>query len=42
MAAVQVLAKSPVAVLGHTPAVPLAHTLLTIWGTVIVDVTAKT
>lgn len=42
MAAVQVLAKSPVAVRGYTPAMPLAHILLTIWGTVIVDVTAKT
>lgn len=42
MAAVQVLAKSPVAVRGYTPAMPLAHILLRICGTVIVDVTAKT
>lgn len=41
MAAVQVRANSPVAVLGYTPAVPLAHILLTTWGTVIVGVLAK-
>ncbi|WP_376984340.1 TrkA C-terminal domain-containing protein [Bosea sp. R86505] len=41
MAAVQVRANSPVAVLGYTPAVPLAHILLTTWGTVIVGVIAK-
>jgi putative transport protein len=40
MAAVQVRANSPVAVLGYTPAVPLAHILLTTWGTVIVGVIA--
>ena len=41
MAAGQVRANSPVAVLGYTPAVPLAHILLTTWGTVIVGVIAK-
>jgi putative transport protein len=40
MAAVQVRSNSPVAVLGYTPAVPLAHVLLTTWGTVIVGVIA--
>ncbi len=40
MAAVQVRANSPVAVLGYTPAVPLAHILLTTWGTVIVGIIA--
>jgi putative transport protein len=38
MAAVQVRSNSPVAVLGYTPAVPLAHILLTTWGTVIVGI----
>ena len=40
MAAVQVRSNSPVAVLGYTPAVPLAHILLTTWGTVIVGIIA--
>lgn len=40
MAAVQDRSGSPVAVLGYTPAVPLAHILLTTWGTVIVGVIA--
>ncbi|MGL4441751.1 MAG: aspartate-alanine antiporter [Bosea sp. (in: a-proteobacteria)] len=40
MAAVQVRSSSPVAVLGYTPAVPLAHILLTTWGTVIVGIIA--
>ncbi len=41
MAAVQVRSNSPVAVLGYTPAVPLAHILLTTWGTVIVGVMGR-
>jgi putative transport protein len=40
MAAVQVQSNSPVAVLGYTPAAPLAHILLTTWGTVIVGIMA--
>lgn len=40
MAAVQVRSDSPVAVLGYTPAVPLAYILLTTWGTVIVGIVA--
>lgn len=40
MAAVQTQSKSPVAVLGYTPAYPVAQILLTIWGTVIVIATA--
>jgi putative transport protein len=40
MAAVQTASKSPVAVLGYTPAYPIANILLTIWGTVIVIATA--
>ncbi len=42
MAAVQTQSKSPVAVLGYTPAYPIANILLTIWGTVIVIATAGT
>lgn len=42
MAAVQTRSKSPVAVLGYTPAYPVAQVLLTIWGTVIVIATAGT
>jgi putative transport protein len=40
MAAVQEQAGSPVAVLGYTPAYPLANILLTTWGTIIVLVVA--
>jgi putative transport protein len=40
MTAVQVRSNSLVAVLGYTPAVPLAHILLTTWGTVIVGIIA--
>jgi len=40
MAAVQTRSKSPVAVLGYTPAYPIAQILLTFWGTVIVMATA--
>jgi putative transport protein len=40
MAAVQTASKSPVAVLGYTPAYPIANILLTIWGSVIVILTA--
>lgn len=40
MAAVQTQSRSPVAVLGYTPAYPIANILLTIWGTVIVIATA--
>ncbi|WP_274629848.1 aspartate-alanine antiporter [Arvimicrobium flavum] len=36
MAAVQSQSKSPVAVLGYTPAYPVANILLTLWGTIIV------
>jgi len=39
MAAVQARSKSPVAVLGYTPAYPVAQILLTLWGTVIVIAT---
>lgn len=42
MAAVQTRSRSPVAVLGYTPAYPISNILLTIWGTVIVIVTAGT
>lgn len=42
MAAVQTRSKSPVAVLGYTPAYPIAQILLTVWGTVIVLATAGT
>jgi putative transport protein len=41
MAAVQERSKSPVAVLGYTPAVPIGHILLTTWGTVIVGIMAR-
>lgn len=41
MAAVQDRSKSPVAVLGFTPAVPIGHVLLTTWGAVIVIVMAR-
>jgi putative transport protein len=40
MAAVQERSGSPVAVLGYTPAYPLANILLTTWGTIIVVVMA--
>jgi putative transport protein len=40
MAAVQTQSRSPVAVLGYTPAYPVAQILLTLWGTVIVIATA--
>jgi putative transport protein len=40
MAAVQTQSRSPVAVLGYTPAYPIAQILLTLWGTVIVIATA--
>jgi putative transport protein len=40
MGAVQQRSNSPVAVLGYTPAYPIANILLTLWGTVIVILTA--
>ena len=40
MAAVQTQSRSPVAVLGYTPAYPIAQIILTLWGTVIVIATA--
>ena len=40
MAAVQERSGSPVAVLGYTPAYPVANILLTTWGTIIVLVVA--
>lgn len=40
MGAVQQRSQSPVAVLGYTPAYPIANILLTLWGTVIVILTA--
>ena len=40
MAAVQERSGSPVAVLGYTPAYPIANILLTTWGTIIVLVVA--
>jgi len=39
MGAVQQRSQSPVAVLGYTPAYPIANILLTMWGTVIVILT---
>ncbi len=36
MAAVQTRSESPVAVLGYTPAYPIANILLTLWGSLIV------
>jgi putative transport protein len=36
MAAIQERSGSPVAVLGYTPAYPVANILLTTWGTIIV------
>ena len=42
MAAVQTRSRSPVAVLGYTPAYPVSNILLTLWGTVIVIATAGT
>jgi putative transport protein len=36
MASVQTRSNSPVAVLGYTPAYPVAQILLTLWGTIIV------
>jgi putative transport protein len=41
MAAVQERSGSPVAVLGYTPAYPIANILLTTWGTIIVIVIAS-
>ena len=41
MAAVQDRSGSPVAVLGYTPAYPIANILLTVWGTVIVAVLGR-
>ncbi|MCK0198725.1 aspartate-alanine antiporter [Ancylobacter sp. 6x-1] len=41
MAAVQDRSKSPVAVLGYTPAYPIAQILLTLWGTIIVATTGS-
>jgi putative transport protein len=41
MAAVQERSGSPVAVLGYTPAYPVANILLTMWGSTIVFVMAK-
>jgi len=38
MAAVQERSGSPVAVLGYTPAYPVANILLTTWGSIIVVV----
>ena len=40
MAAIQERSRSPVAVLGYTPAYPVANILLTTWGTIIVLVVA--
>ncbi|MCE6951464.1 aspartate-alanine antiporter [Cereibacter sphaeroides] len=40
MGAVQQRSGSPVAVLGYTPAYPISNILLTLWGTVIVILTA--
>ena len=40
MAAVQERSGSPLAVLGYTPAYPAANILLTLWGTIMVVVTA--
>jgi putative transport protein len=40
MAAVQERSGSPVAVLGYTPAYPMANILLTTWGTIMVLVMA--
>jgi putative transport protein len=40
MGAVQQRSGSPVAVLGYTPAYPIANILLTLWGSVIVILTA--
>jgi putative transport protein len=40
MGAVQQRSRSPVAVLGYTPAYPISNILLTLWGTVIVVLTA--
>jgi putative transport protein len=41
MAAVQERSGSPVAVLGYTPAYPIANILLTTWGTIVVAVMAS-
>ena len=41
MAAVQERSGSPVAVLGYTPAYPIANILLTTWGTIMVAVMAS-
>ena len=41
MAAVQERSGSPVAVLGYTPAYPIANILLTTWGTIVVAVIAS-
>ena len=40
MAAVQTKSESPVAVLGYTPAYPIANILLTLWGSLIVVIMA--
>jgi putative transport protein len=40
MAAIQERSGSPVAVLGYTPAYPVANILLTTWGTIVVLVVA--
>jgi putative transport protein len=40
MGAVQQRSNSPVAVLGYTPAYPIANILLTLWGSVIVLLTS--
>lgn len=36
LAAVQVRSGSPVAVLGYTPAYPVANSLLTTWGAIVI------
>jgi putative transport protein len=41
MAAIQERSGSPVAVLGYTPAYPIANILLTTWGTIMVFVMAS-
>ena len=41
MAAIQERSGSPVAVLGYTPAYPIANILLTTWGTIVVAVIAS-
>jgi putative transport protein len=41
MAAIQERSGSPVAVLGYTPAYPIANILLTTWGTIVVAIMAS-